>query len=163
MTPTTPAAVDDPGTMLSLREFHPFEARGARFLYMVPSAGIFRLDDAAGAILDALEEGPQSASSLVEELSERFDRRRLVETLEELTEIRAIGEPGAPSQPVPNDLPPAEFPLNTLVLNVTNKCNLACTYCYEYGEDKIVDTRYGKQPKFVSEETAEESVEFLLA
>ena len=54
------------------------------------------------------------------------------------------------------------IPLQTMVLNVTNKCNLACTYCYEYGEDKIVDTQYGKQPKFMSEETAEESVEFLL-
>ena len=29
---------------LALREFHAFEAHGARFLYMVPSAGIFRMD-----------------------------------------------------------------------------------------------------------------------
>ena len=41
-----------------------------------------------------------------------------------------------------------------MVLNVTNQCNLSCTYCYEYGEDKIVDTENGKQPKFMSEETA---------
>jgi len=27
-----------------------------------------------------------------------------------------------------------------MVLNVTNQCNLSCEYCYEYGEDKIVDT-----------------------
>ncbi len=53
-------------------------------------------------------------------------------------------------------------PLQTLVVNVTNQCNLACTYCYEYGEDKIVDTENGKQPKFMSEETARESVEFAL-
>ncbi len=49
------------------------------------------------------------------------------------------------------------MPLQTLVVNVTNQCNLACTYCYEYGEDKIVDTENGKQPKFMSEETARES------
>ena len=49
-----------------------------------------------------------------------------------------------------------------MVLNVTNQCNLSCTYCYEYGEDKIVDTENGKQPKFMSEETARESVEFML-
>ena len=24
------------------------------------------------------------------------------------------------------------------------RCNLACTYCYEYGEDKIVDTEKGR-------------------
>ena len=54
------------------------------------------------------------------------------------------------------------FPLSTMVLNVTNQCNLACTYCYEYGEDKIVDTAHGKQSKFMTEATARESVEFLL-
>ena len=41
-----------------------------------------------------------------------------------------------------------------MVLNVTNQCNLSCTYCYEYGEDKIVDTENGSKPKFMSEETA---------
>ena len=49
-----------------------------------------------------------------------------------------------------------------MVLNVTNQCNLSCKYCYEYGEDKIVDTENGKQPKFMSEETARESVDFML-
>ena len=64
--------------------------------------------------------------------------------------------------PVPKIIPLKPVPLQTLVVNVTNQCNLACTYCYEYGEDKIVDTENGKQPKFMSEETARESVEFAL-
>ena len=59
-------------------------------------------------------------------------------------------------------LPMMPFPLTTMVMNVTNQCNLACTYCYEYGEDKIVDTENGKQSKFMAEETARESVDFLL-
>ena len=59
-------------------------------------------------------------------------------------------------------MPLKPVPLQTLVVNVTNQCNLACTYCYEYGEDKIVDTENGKQPKFMSEQTARESVEFML-
>ena len=49
-----------------------------------------------------------------------------------------------------------------MVLNVTNQCNLACTYCYEYSEDKIVDTENGKKPKFMTDETARQSVEFML-
>jgi len=32
-------------TNISLREFHPFEAAGRRFLYLVPSAAVFALDD----------------------------------------------------------------------------------------------------------------------
>jgi uncharacterized protein len=39
---------------------------------------------------------------------------------------------------------------------------LSCGYCYEYGEDKIVDTENGRQPKFMNEETARQSVEFML-
>jgi uncharacterized protein len=49
-----------------------------------------------------------------------------------------------------------------MVLNVTNQCNLACTYCYEYGEDRIVETGNGRQPKWMSEETARASVDFLM-
>ena len=153
----------DTSDMIALREFHAFDAFGARFLYMVPSAGIFRMDDAGAAVLDALQAGPRTMDSIVEELSERLEVDRILETIDELIEIRAVGDRDAPKEQVPNDLPPADFPLNTMVLNVTNKCNLACTYCYEYGEDKIVDTQYGTKPKFMSEDTAEESVEFLLA
>lgn len=163
MSATTPAAPARLGRTLALREFHPFEAYGARFLYMVPSAGVFRLSPLAAEALDALADGPLHTAELVARLELRHDPRQVLQTLAELVEIRAIGDPSSPEDLVPNDLPPAEFPLNTLVLNVTNKCNLACTYCYEYGEDKIVDTRYGKQPKFMTEATAEESVEFLLA
>jgi uncharacterized protein len=68
----------------------------------------------------------------------------------------------APPTVTPKIIPLAPFPLTTMVLNVTNQCNLSCTYCYEYGEDKIVDTENGKQPKFMSEETARESVDFML-
>lgn len=165
MTPPVVAGAPDTidsSPVLTLRDFHPFEAYDARFLYMVPSAGIFRMDEAGCAVLDALAEGPSTTDSLVERLGADFDTDRILGTIEELTEIRAIGHPDAPKEQVPTDLPPPDFPLNTMVLNVTNKCNLACTYCYEYGEDKIVDTNYGKQPKFMSEDTAEESIEFLL-
>jgi uncharacterized protein len=163
--PVATGAPDITGSspVLALRDFHPFDAHGARFLYMVPSAGIFRMDEAGCAILDELAAGPTDVDTLVDRMSGRFDVDRVLGTIEELTEIRAVGDPSAPREQVPNDLPPADFPLNTMVLNVTNKCNLACTYCYEYGDDKIVDTQYGSQPKFMSEDTAEESVEFLLA
>ena len=37
-------------TNIGLREFHSFEAAGRRFLYLVPSAAVFALDDCAVAI-----------------------------------------------------------------------------------------------------------------
>ncbi len=45
-------------------------------------------------------------------------------------------------------------------MNLTNQCNLSCTYCYEFGEDKVA-TPEGK-PKFMDLETAKASVDFLL-
>jgi hypothetical protein len=32
-------------SVIGLREFHSFEAAGRRFLYLVPSAAVFALDD----------------------------------------------------------------------------------------------------------------------
>jgi uncharacterized protein len=166
---------------IRLREFHRFEAAGQPFLYLVPSAAVFALDDVCDAVLSSLEAGDRSREDLVGGLSERFDSALVADSIEELIRIRAIGEWGEPradrkvgpyAQPGvradlqvrPQDRPKVIplVPLSTMVLNVTNKCNLACTYCYEYGEDKIVDTENGKKPKFMSEATARQSVEFML-
>ncbi len=152
------------GTQSTLvkREYHPFEAAGEHFLYMVPSAGVFHIDRTSRAVLDALEGRELTADEIVSELAPELGAEAVADAVADLTEIRAIG-PGRmpPEKPLPV-LPPAGFPLTTMVLNVTNKCNLSCTYCYEYGEDKIVDTEYGSKPKFMSEETAREAVDFML-
>src|SRR3954465_806194 len=142
-------------TAWAAREHHRFDAAGRPFVYLVPSAGIFELDDAAASLLRALAERPRTR----EELS-AFDD--VDDAIAELTKVQAIREVHEPPPPVPKIIPLAPFPLTTMVLNVTNQCNLSCTYCYEYGEDKIVDTENGKQPKFMSEETARASVDFML-
>lgn len=147
---------------LALREFHPFQSAGREFLYLVPSAAVFELDETSSAVLTRLQQGPAQGRALVEELSAAFPVAEVQETISELVRVRAIGESGVPERPAPKQMPPADFPLTTMVLNVTNQCNLSCTYCYEYGEDKIVDTENGRKPKFMSEETARQSVDFML-
>ncbi len=142
-------------TAWAAREHHRFEAAGKPFVYLVPSAAIFELDEAADAILRALGERPRTR----EELAGGDD---IDAALAELARVQAIGAVSAPPPQTPKIIPLAPFPLTTMVLNVTNQCNLSCEYCYEYGEDKIVDTEKGKQPKFMSEETARESVDFML-
>ena len=67
---------------------------------------------------------------------------------------------GTATSDAPQPLPD-HFPLQTLVLNVTNQCNLSCEYCYEFGEDKIA-TPEGKK-KFMDWETAQTSVNYLLS
>jgi uncharacterized protein len=140
------------------REHHRFEAAGRPFVYLVPSAAIFELDAPADVVLRTLTERPRSR----DELAACIDQPELDATLAELARVQAIGEVDAPRMEVPRIIPLAPMPVTTVVLNVTNQCNLSCTYCYEYGEDKIVDTENGRQPKFMSEETAQQSVEFML-
>src|SRR5262249_42965760 len=78
----------------------------------------------------------------------------------ELAACRAIVfAHGADGRRAQNPLP--GFPLQTLVLNLTNQCNLSCEYCYEYGADKVA-TPEGK-PKFMDFETAKASVDLLLS
>jgi uncharacterized protein len=149
-------------TEIGLREFHSFPASGREFLYLVPSAAIFELDAAASAVIARLQQSDMQPGRLVDELSTQFSRTYLEETISELLQVRALGIAGVPEAPPPRQMPPENFPLTTMVLNVTNQCNLSCTYCYEYGEDKIVDTENGRKPKFMSEETARESVDFML-
>ena len=124
----------------------------------MPSAAVFALDDCSAAVLDSLAGGsaagrrPDAASWRA-----RFDAVEVSDTIAELQRVRALGATSAKPAPMPKIMPLKPVPLQTLVVNVTNQCNLACTYCYEYGEDKIVDTENGKQPKFMSEETAREA------
>jgi len=146
-------------------ELHEFQASGTDFMYLVSAGAIFALDAGTRAVLDLLgqgENGQQEMShgALVEALvavgNDPADAEDLVR---ELRQVRAIHSDQFTPVSVP-DSPPMDFPLQALVLNVTNQCNLACTYCYEFGSDKIA-TPQGK-PKYMTVETARASVDFLL-
>jgi uncharacterized protein len=140
---------------------HRFEAAGQPFVYMVPSAAVFRLDDITSSVLDELTGEGKAPQELLATLEPRFTRDALASVIDELVRVRAVDLADAPVQPIAVDLPPDDLPLSTLVLNVTNKCNLACTYCYEYGEDRVAETEKAGVPSLMDQETARESVELL--
>jgi uncharacterized protein len=142
-----------------LGEFHRFEGGERKFLYLVPAGAIFELDDAASAVINELSGREATHEELVERLSDQgFTFDEASELVEEMFLSRAIVTSDQAPESVAN--PPAGFPLQSLVMNLTNQCNLSCTYCYEFGEDKVA-TPEGK-PKFMDLETAKASVEFLL-
>ena len=143
---------------LQVAEFHQFEAGGNAFLYLVPSGGIFALDELSVKAVAMIQQQPREPLDLLEALvaggATREDAR---ECVEELVSSRALRPEGGWQDAV--EEPPANFPLQTLVINLTNQCNLSCQYCYEYGEDKVA-TPEGK-PKFMEIDTAKQSVDFL--
>ena len=146
-------------TTYQLGDLHRFSAGGTDFLYLAHSGGIISLDGVSSAIVDRLERMPLTRDVLISELAgEGLEAVDVAESLDELHQVTAIRNEGifrhVASQPLPVD-----FPLQSMVLNVTNQCNLSCSYCYEFGEDKIA-TPAGK-PKFMDWETARASVDYL--
>ena len=143
-----------------LGEFHRFEAGGANFLYLVPAGAIFAVDGAVGKLIDCLSAGELQHERLMEDLAATgltmVDAEELIEEMVHSNVI--VGRDFVPEQPQPL---PDVFPIQTLVMNLTNQCNLSCQYCYEFGADKVA-TPEGK-PKFMDVETAKTSVDFLLA
>jgi uncharacterized protein len=152
-------ATEAPAQAYRLGEFHSFDGAGQRFLYLVPAGAIFQVDQAVEALIDCLSGTELPYDQLIEKLVSRGletdDARQLVTEMGHASVI-VTGR----SVPEPVQTPSADFPLQTLVLNLTNQCNLSCQYCYEFGADKVA-TPEGK-PKFMDFETAKASVDFLL-
>ncbi len=142
-----------------LREFHPFESAGTRFVYLVPSGAIFALDPLGREIVDQLATRSCFVDELIEILSRRGYRHSEISlALAELEQSDVISN-GVPVSEPPR-LPNRSFPLQRIVLNVTNQCNLACGYCYEYSDDKISNTA-GK-PKYMDQQVAESAIDMLI-
>ncbi|MBL8735664.1 MAG: quinohemoprotein amine dehydrogenase maturation protein [Planctomycetes bacterium] len=137
------------------------EAAGPEFVYVATSAAILGLDAHTAAIVEAF--GGADGQDDEAWLGTRPDRELAERSLHDLIDlgvVRPVGEPEAPRAA----LPPMPFPLATLVLNVTNKCNLSCTYCYEYGADRLTEGEGSKgsgKPR-MDDDTARQSIDFLL-
>jgi uncharacterized protein len=147
--------------LLQRADLHRFVAAGAEHVYLVPSAAIFRLDAASQAVLDTVGADILAPHAVVERLGGRFPAVEVRATIGELLAahaLRPVDPPPAESAPA---APRKRIPLTTLVLNVTSKCNLSCKYCYEYGEDRIVEST--SKPRFMDEVTARQSVDFMFA
>jgi uncharacterized protein len=87
-----------------------------------------------------------------------YDPRQISTALVEMeqSEVIATGEVLPPKPKLPDQ----SFPLQRVVLHLTNQCNLACTYCYEYSTDKISKTE-GK-PKYMDQQIAESAIDMLI-
>jgi uncharacterized protein len=147
--------------MLRRGEYHAFSGAESRYLYLVPSAAVVELDDVSHAVLETLATGDRTANDLAESLSTRWSGDEIRSSIDELLGVRAIQSIVAPPVTPPTVKAKRSIPLQTLVLNVTSKCNLSCGYCYEYGEDRIVEST--TKPRFMDEATARQSVDFMFA
>jgi uncharacterized protein len=142
-------------------EYHAFDGGGATFLYLVPSAAVVRVDELSQAILDAIGERDVPITDVATSLTPRWQPAEIRDSIHELLGMRAIRAVAEPVPVIRAEPPKRRIPLQTLVLNVTSKCNLSCGYCYEYGEDRIVES--GTKPRFMNETVARQSVDFMFS
>jgi uncharacterized protein len=153
------ALVEEAVTTYRAGEHHSFSAAGVDFRYLVPSGSIFALEGIGKDVLALLGTSALDRTSIVKSMvATGYDVPSVEAALDEMIELDAIASSHG-KQPMP-EVPLKEFPLQRVVLNITNQCNLACTYCYEYSADRIAQTA-GK-PKYMQAEIAEASVEMLL-
>src|SRR5271165_1519776 len=140
-------------------EHHAFRAADAEFLYLVPSGAIFQVEGLSKSLVALLAQGERNREELIRESqSQGHSQREIESTLKEMEHAGALALSG--SKPETPTVPIVTFPLQRVVLNLTNQCNLACTYCYEYSEDKISDT-VGK-PKYMTPDVAESALDMLI-
>jgi uncharacterized protein len=140
-------------------EAHAFRAEGTEFVYLVPSGAIFRMEGLAREMVDLVRGQGLMRSDIVRYFLNRgYDLAEIETTIDELDQAEVLTS-GLSKPPAPV-VPLQSFPLQRVVLNVTNQCNLACTYCYEYSADRIAQ-QDGK-PKYMSADVAESGVEMLL-
>ncbi|TDI48514.1 MAG: quinohemoprotein amine dehydrogenase maturation protein [Acidobacteria bacterium] len=141
-------------TLVYASELKRFSAGERKYAFLIPSSMVLELDNEVRSILDALEDGPKPIEALTTSPGAEG-------ALRELARVGAVHRDGAPDIPLTQlATPPEPPPLSTIVLNVTNSCNLSCRYCYEYGEDRLEEPA---PAQVMSVETARQSVDTLFA
>jgi len=162
---------------IRLAEIRPFAFGGKHYVFVIPVTGIFEISELAAEIIGlfltgvardgepvytaaTVESRSLVAHEVVGALRPRYTIHSIVQGLSELHVLGVLlTEDGSqPVQTVPSlpKLSAKPFPQRSLVLNVANDCNLGCTYCFASQGD------YGAPKRFMSQETARESVDFLL-
>ncbi len=140
-------------------EHHAFESGGRQFLYLIPSGAIFGLEGLSQEIYNLLQSCPLSGEELTMELLRRgYSEAQIEATLDDMVDFDVLSS-GTPKKTFPT-VPEKSFPIQRIVLNTTNQCNLACGYCYEYSEDKIASTK--DKPKFMSDSIAKAAIDTLV-
>jgi uncharacterized protein len=135
-----------------------FSVDGHPFLFLTEENAIFEM----AAELEAFVKGatplrPQPLSQLMDRLEgTEAEKRELVNAL--LKGRVLVPEAAAPAPMAFPDPAAIDLPLQTLVLHVTEACNLGCLYCYHGGSGQGVGpTRSMRLP------VAHEAVDFLFA
>jgi uncharacterized protein len=128
-----------------------------KILVAAKSMSLFVMDAVSEAILRYAQAQPRcTLDQMTQALTGTFSTEEVAETIQEFVRLHIF----VTTQATPTVIQPVidveHFPVSSLVVNVANKCNLHCTYCYEPEAAK-----YGSSPVQMDWDTARASVDFL--
>lgn len=116
--------------MLKLAGNHRFRTGGKDYVFLANSSAIYELDPSMQSLLDRLQ-----AQEVITKDDLASEEERSGVSLEHLLSQGVLERAGQKQPPMDFDGADSELPLSTLVLHVTNSCNLSCSYCYHQGAD----------------------------
>lgn len=136
---------------------HVIPIGGGNVLVAAKSMSLFIMDPLADAVLIyAQAHSRVTEDEIIHALGARFAEGDIQETLKELLRLHVFVTEQPQMKPIQSIVDVERFPLGSLVLNVANKCNLHCSYCYEPEAAK-----YSSSPVQMDWDTARQSVDFL--
>ncbi|MCK4260285.1 MAG: SPASM domain-containing protein [Halanaerobiales bacterium] len=129
-----------------------FKVQDRNYVFDIPSSTLFEIYPDIKSILE--KSIHQNSISYLEELEKEFNFLDWVEIIGELKHMidhRHLTIHS--SKIIPYEL--KEQNLNCITLHLCHDCNMQCAYCYQKEEN------FDKEPKYMSEEVAKKSIEFL--
>lgn len=126
-------------------KFYRFCEFGRQLVYHIEGANAFFLSSVEARLLDYLQEG-KSLHKSINALKDRYTNNDITKAIEHIKRENLLINPHIPYQELSH--------LYTLDLNIIQKCNLRCKYCY-------VETPGSSSP--MNKKTAQKAVDFILA
>jgi len=147
-------------TKFKVAEHKAIRANERDFLFLAAEKAIFEMDPPSRGLLGRWSEAGERTREEVTAWLPDLPEAERNELFEGLLQRRAIVPVNGAAPPTPYVHPSeANIPLKTLILHVTEACNLRCTYCYQA---EASDREAGRQQQAMSPEVAEQAVDFLI-
>lgn len=137
---------------------HKYKLNGYNIVLDVNSGAVHVVDDIAYDILDFVNEDMKQVpdNSVIESLSNKYDKSEILNTYDELYELKEQGQLYAKDEYEKFSNMLKNSPIKSMCLNIAHDCNLRCEYCFASKGD------FGTGRELMSLEVAKSAIDFLI-
>ncbi|MCX6583744.1 MAG: radical SAM protein [Candidatus Aminicenantes bacterium] len=132
-----------------LPHLHTFNVWGEQFVLNIPGSRVYKINQRMMRVIELLQEG-QPAEQITLDMGTRFPVEEIAGDLSMLEKLGLLTAEEKTFNPTETQFP------DTLDMQISHHCNLACRYCYARGGN------FGGQDKLMSLETAQKTVDYFI-